>query len=170
TSAAWGKLLFLARRALLVTCIAAASGLPAAAQFGGELRMYLHSEPKTFHPLLVSDDASETIRYLTGGVLVRINRQTQALEPELASAWRISNQGRTITFTLRSGIRFSDGTAFSAEDVAFTIRQMMDPSLHSPTADAFRAGSGKVTARVLSATEVAISFPQPVAGLARLFD
>ena len=55
----------------------------AAAQ--GELRFCLRSEPKTFDPLKVEDDASVAIRYLTGGVLVRMNRQTQALEPELAA-------------------------------------------------------------------------------------
>lgn len=32
-----------------------------------ELRFYLRSDPKTFNPALVADDASETIRYLTGG-------------------------------------------------------------------------------------------------------
>ena len=41
----------------------------------------MRSEPKTFDPLKVEDEASVTIRYLTGGVLVRMNRQTQALEP-----------------------------------------------------------------------------------------
>ena len=46
------------------------------AQSGGELRFCLRSEPKTFNPLLVEDEASETIRYLTGGVLVRVSRAT----------------------------------------------------------------------------------------------
>jgi len=59
------------------------------AQSGDELRFYLRSDPKTFNPLLVADDASETIRYLTGGVLVRVNRQTQQLQPELATAWKL---------------------------------------------------------------------------------
>ena len=40
---------------------------------GGELRFCLRAEPKTFNPLLVEDDASEAIRYLTGGVLVLKN-------------------------------------------------------------------------------------------------
>ena len=56
---------------------------PAAAQPGSELRFSINSEPKTLNPLLVDDDASETIRYLTGGVLVRLNRLTQQLQPEL---------------------------------------------------------------------------------------
>jgi peptide/nickel transport system substrate-binding protein len=162
---------FLSRRSVLRwLALFVLAVLPAAAQPRGELRMCLHSEPKTFNPLLVSDDASETIRYLTGGVLLRVNRQTQAMEPELATHWEVSNGGRKITFTLRQGVFFSDGTPFSAEDVAATIRQMMDPALHSPTADAFRPDKGVVTAQVLSATKVAVAFPHPVAGLARLFD
>lgn len=119
------------------------------AQSGGELRFCLRSEPKTFNPLLVADDASETIRYLTGGVLVRLNRLTQQLEPELATTWKVSDNGKTITFKLRENVRFSDGTKFSAEDVAYTVQQLMDPALHSPTGDSFRSGEGKVATRVV---------------------
>jgi hypothetical protein len=54
----------------------------AVAQGGGELRFCLRMEPKTFDPLKVEDEASAAIRYLTGGVLVRVNRLTQELEPE----------------------------------------------------------------------------------------
>ncbi|PYX78887.1 MAG: hypothetical protein DMG70_29995 [Acidobacteria bacterium] len=142
----------------------------ATAQSGTELRFCLWSEPKTFNPLLVQDDSSETVRYLTGGVLVRLNRQTQQLEPELATAWKTSRDGRTITFALRQNVKFSDGTAFSAEDVAHTIQQMMDPNLHSPTGDSFRSGEGKVETKVLWADKIAIFFPAPIAGLDKLFD
>ena len=48
-----------------------------------ELRFSLRADPRTFNPLLVEDDPSETIRYLTGGVLIRLNRYTQELEGEL---------------------------------------------------------------------------------------
>lgn len=142
----------------------------AVAQNGGELRFCLRSEPKTFDPLKVEDDASVAIRYLTGGVLVRMNRQTQALEPELAQSWKVSKDGRQITFKLRSGLSFSDGTAFSAEDVAYTVRQLMDPALHSPTGDAFRSGPGNVETKIISPTEISVTFPAPVAGLDRQFD
>jgi len=140
------------------------------AQGGGELRFCLRTEPKTLNPLQAADDASETIRYLTGGVLVRVNRLTQELEPELATSWKVTDKGQTITFQLREGLRFSDGTPFSADDVAYTMRQLMDPALHSPTGDAFRAGEGKVETRTLNKNRVAITFPAPVAGLDRLFD
>ncbi len=151
--------------ALMVSVCSAAS-LPS----GGELRFCLHAEPKTFNPLLVDDDASETIRYLTGGVLIRINRHTQELQPELAESWKILDGGRTIAFRLRRGVTFSDGTPFSAEDVAYTFRALMDPKLHSPTADPFRSDNGAPEVRVGAADQVAIKFPAPVSGLERLFD
>lgn len=153
--------------ALLVLALAA---LPARAQTGGELRFCLHGEPKTFNPILVDDDASENIRYLTGGVLIRLNRQSQALEPALATSWSISRDRRTITFRLRKGVYFSDGTPFTAEDVAYTMRILLDPQTHSPTGDAFRSGEGAAVARVISASAIAITFPNAVAGLERLFD
>jgi len=135
-----------------------------------ELRFYLRSEPKTFNPLIVTDDSSETVRYLTGGVLLRLNRETQKLEPELARSWTVSKDGRTITFILRSSIFFSDGTPFTAQDVKYTMDQLMNPELHSPTGDSFRSGNGRVDCTVLAPDKVAIRFPAPVAGLDRLFD
>jgi peptide/nickel transport system substrate-binding protein len=154
---------------VLVTLIALGSNR-LLAQTGGELRFCLRSEPKTLNPLLAADDASETVRYLTGGVLVRVNRLTQELEPELATSWKVTNGGKTITFQLRDGLRFSDGTPFSADDVAYTMQQLMDPALHSPTGDAFRSSEGKVETQVLPKGRVRITFPAPIAGLDRLFD
>src|SRR6478672_4181460 len=123
------------------------------AQDGGELRFCLRSEPKTFNPLLVEDDASETIRYLTGGVLVRVNRLTLKAEPELAVSWKVSDGGKRIRFKLREGLKYSDGTPFSAADVAYTMQQLMDPALHSSTGDAFRSADGKPATNVISTKE-----------------
>ena len=155
---------------IILVVISLLGAITAFAQSGSELRFCLHSEPKTFNPLLAEDDSSETIRYLTGGVLIRVDRLTQNAIPELATAWKISNGGRTIIFKLRDGVRFSDTTPFSAEDVGYTVRQLMDPALHSPTADSFRSGEGAVEIQVLSRNRVAITFPAPIAGLDKLFD
>jgi peptide/nickel transport system substrate-binding protein len=140
------------------------------AQSGGELHFCLRSEPKTFDPLLVDDDSSLSIRYLTGGVLIRVNRHTQELEPALAESWKVSGEGKIVTFKLRSGISFSDGSAFTSEDVAFTMHRLMEPALHSSTGDAFRAGSGVVTAKIIAPNQVSVIFPSAIAGLERLFD
>jgi len=156
--------------AVHIPAIAALFSLLASAQSNQQLRFCLHSDPKTFNPLLAEEDSSETIRYLTGGVLMRLNRLTQELEPELATAWKVSDGGKSITFKLRSGLSFSDGTPFTADDVAYTIQQMMDPNMHSPTGDAFRSGDGKVQTRVFDAERLSVTFPAPIAGLDKLFD
>ena len=153
----------------LLVCCALLSAV-AFSQSGGELRFCLHSEPKTFDPLLVDDDSSLSIRYLTGGVLVRVNRHTQDIEPELAESWKVSKDGKQIIFKLRHGIAFSDGTPFSAEDVAFTMQRLMDPALHSTTGDAFRSGNGAVSTKVIAPDQVSITFPASLAGIDRLFD
>jgi peptide/nickel transport system substrate-binding protein len=150
--------------ALLLTCSAML------AQSGGELRFCIPSEPNTFNPLLPQEVSSGTIIYLTGGVLLRVNRITQEPQPESATSWKVLDGSKRIRFQLREGLRFSDGTPFSAEDVAYTMQKLMDPDLHSPTGDAFRSGEGKVMTHVLSPLAVEIIFPAPVANLAKLFD
>ena len=66
----------------------------------GELRFCLRTDPKTFDPLLAAEEASETVRFLTGGVLIRLNRSTQELEPELAESWKLQDSGKRIDFRL----------------------------------------------------------------------
>jgi len=140
------------------------------AQSQSELRFSLRGDPKTFNPLLVEDEASETVLYLTGGVLVRLNRYTQELEGELASKWKVSENGRRIDFELRPNVLFSDGTPFTCEDVAYTIHQLMDPAVHSPAADAFRSASGATESKCTGPSSVMARFPGPVASLAARFD
>jgi len=101
---------------------------------------------------------------------MRVNRLTQKLEPELATSWKVSKDGRTISFELRPGLHFSDGTPFSADDVAFTMQRMMDPDLHSATGDAFRSGDGKLMTHVTAPNKLSITFPAAVASLDQKFD
>src|SRR5271165_3859904 len=154
----------------LALCSLVFSAPPGRAQSGAELHFCLHGEPKTFNPILVDDEASENIRYLTGGVLIRVNRQTQALEPALAESWQLSRDGRKITFHLRKGLHFSDGAPFSSEDVAYTMRILMDPQTHSATGDSFRSAEGTVEVQTPSADVAIVTFPAPIAGVERLFD
>src|SRR5262249_19711725 len=62
------------KRALIFAGLALAGAASATAQWGGSLRYCIRTDPKTLHPLDADDEASEMVRYLTGGVLIRINR------------------------------------------------------------------------------------------------
>jgi peptide/nickel transport system substrate-binding protein len=71
---------------------------------------------------------------------------------------------------LRSGIRFPTARRFLRKTSPTPVEQLMDPALHSATGDAFRSATGNVETKVISPTQISITFPAPVAGLDRLFD
>ncbi len=153
--------------ALLAALLAAATTLSAAQ--GGELRFCVRGEPRNLHPLTAIDDISDTVRYLTGGVLIRVNRATQQAEPELATAWSVSRDYRSISFHIRKGVKFSDGTPFGPEDVEYTFHQLLDPKLQAPLADSFRA-AGVGPAFEVKGEIIKITFPAPVPDFVGLFD
>jgi peptide/nickel transport system substrate-binding protein len=53
--------------------------------------------------------------------LMTYDREGKRL-PRLASRWDVSEDGKTYTFHLREGVKWSDGTPFTAEDVVFTLK------------------------------------------------
>ncbi len=135
-----------------------------------ELRFSIPSDPKTFDALQVSEQSSEVIRYLTGGVLVRIDRATDQIQPELAESWKFADQGRSITFRLRSGLKFSDGAPLTAGDVARTLNTALDPAMAAPVGDTFRSEQGNPETHVLSPREITIRYARAKPGIDRLFD
>ena len=137
---------------------------------GKALHFSIGGDPKGFDPLHSTEENGETIRYITGGVLVRVNRATDALEPMLAEWWKISDGGRTVTFHLKPGLKFSDGSPLSAKDVERTLRTALDPKQASPAGDTFRAGTADPEIRVISVQDISIRYPAPKPDLERLFD
>jgi len=155
--------------ALLLVCSLLLSACNRSKPSGGELDLTIKSDPKTLNPLMAEDDPSDIVRYLTGGVLIRVNRKTQVNDAELASSWTIDEDGRRITFNLRPGVKFSDGSDFNADDVVATMNTALDPKLNSPKGDPLRAG-GKTSVQALDKGKVSIEFERPIAGVERLFD
>lgn len=134
------------------------------------LRLCITDDPKTFDPLQGSDDNSAIVLYLTGGTLLRIDRVTGELRPELAESWTIGDKGRSIAFRLRNGVKFSDGTPLTAADVARTLQMALDPKNGSPVGDAFRSEQGAPEIEATSPRQIAIRYPVVKAGLESLFD
>jgi len=59
--------------------------------------------------------------------LVYYNSTTFKVEPLLATAWR-EMSGSQVRFTLRSGVKFSDGSTLTADDVVFSLQRAMAKS------------------------------------------
>ena len=62
--------------------------------------------------------------YLIEGV---VREGTRELVPGIASKWEVSSDGRTWTVTIREGVKFHDGTEVTAEDVTWTLQQVIGP-------------------------------------------
>ena len=140
------------------------------AQTPKELRFAIQGDPHSFDPLHIEDNNSEIISYLTAGVLVRVNRVTDQLQPELAESWSFSDGGRNLTFHLRSGLHFSDGSPLTSAAVASTLKRALDNANPSPAGDTIRAAEGSPEIRVSSPLEITLRYKSAKPGLDRLFD
>jgi len=161
------------RSSLVFACLMALFAIAASGQAAprrpGELAWAIHYDPKTFDPAKVDEQASELVRYLTGGVLLRINRQTQEPEPQLAESYQVTPQGTLIVFKLRSGLRFSDGTPLTSADVAWSLRRVLAPATQAVVAEEFLSPS-EVVVETPDALTVRIRLAKPVTGVGKIFD
>ncbi|HQF86503.1 MAG TPA: peptide ABC transporter substrate-binding protein [Acidobacteriota bacterium] len=95
----------------------------------------------TLDPLYVTDVYEATIIACLFNGLVRYDDALNVL-PDLAEEWRVSSDGRTYTFTLRSGVRFHDGSPLEIDDVLHTFRRCL-------TAGGQPASSGAILERLV---------------------
>lgn len=135
----------------------------------GELTWSLKYDPKTLDPARVDDQASETLRYLTGGVLLRLNRHTQQIEPALADRWTVSSDGCLIIFHLRNGLHFSDGTPLTARDVIATLTRVLASSTAAPVAEEFIAPRD-VSFETPDPLTIRIHLPRRIISVGKIFD
>jgi len=88
-----------------------------------------------------------------------------AIEPDLAESFTRSADGLSLNFRLREGLRFHDGSAVTAEAIAWSLRRAADPARSSFAAD-YRA-MAEIT--VLDARSLTVRMREPVPGLLGLF-
>jgi len=93
----------------------------AAAQTPVVLKMARNQEPTIYIPWLVDDNtALFTLANVYDGLL-RVTKDGASVEPALATSWDTSADGLTWTFHLRPGVKFSDGTPLTSNDVKVSL-------------------------------------------------
>src|SRR5258708_22318927 len=75
--------------------------------------------------------------------------------PALAASWKVSDDGTTYTFTLRDGLKFSNGRDLTTDDVKYSFTRLLDPKTASPTAFMFAPLVGVDEFQAGKATDVA---------------
>jgi peptide/nickel transport system substrate-binding protein len=92
---------------------------------GGRLVTGAISDAKVLNPVLSSDVPSAEVWGRIYESLIRVDPQTGQPQPRLAERFDVGADGQTLTFTLRQGLTWSDGTPFSGEDVKLTAEAVM---------------------------------------------
>ncbi|NJL50173.1 MAG: ABC transporter substrate-binding protein [Blastochloris sp.] len=87
---------------------------------------------------------------------------TGAIIPNIASGYSVSADGKSFTFTLRKGMKWSDGSAFTSEDVAFFIQDILPDAKLFATKPGWLTVEGELPSiSVASPTEFTISWSKP---------
>ena len=129
---------------------------------GGNLVVSVNEDPATFNGMFVTRVANAVITDAISADLFHINRRTHALEPALALSADVAADGRTYTIRLRRGIRFSDGSPFTAEDVVFTLSALQDPRNASRSSDQIQIDGKFPAVSQIDAHTVRFAWPRPV--------
>jgi peptide/nickel transport system substrate-binding protein len=90
---------------------------PGAGKVGGTMTFGAEGAPKLFDPFYASDGATFRVARQMFEGLVAFKPGTADVIPALATGWKPATDGKTWTFTLRSGVKFTDGTTFDAQAV-----------------------------------------------------
>jgi peptide/nickel transport system substrate-binding protein len=149
--------LSLARRGLSALALATMMAMPAAA---ADIRIGLQEDPDILDP---HEARTFVGRIVFGALCDKLIDTDEKLEfvPRLATSWTVSDEGKTVTFKLRSGVTFHDGTPFDAAAVKANI-------VRAQTSQTSRRKSEikSVTAvEVIDPTTVALKLSQPDAPL-----
>ncbi|MFH1996103.1 MAG: peptide-binding protein [Candidatus Omnitrophota bacterium] len=102
-----------------------------APSYGDAIVVASLGDAKNLIPILASDSASGEICSLVFNGLVKYDKNIR-LVGDLAERWEITEDGLTIVFYLRRGVRWHDGAPFTARDVEFTYTALIDPNVKTP--------------------------------------
>lgn len=83
-------------------------------------------------PLISLDVYGSRIQSYVLESLITRDPETLEWKPWIAKSWQVSEDGLTITFDLRQGVKFADGQPLTSADVVYTFELIMNPDINCP--------------------------------------
>src|SRR5499425_1537955 len=77
--------------------------------------------------------AAQPIGPIYNGLLTFDVYDNEKIVGDLAERWEITPDGKQITFALRKGVKFHDGSDFTCADAKYSLEKLADPKRASPT-------------------------------------
>ncbi|WP_341526469.1 ABC transporter substrate-binding protein [Nostoc sp. UHCC 0302] len=163
----WLLIILASAVALTVTACNPANFKTASAQVP-QLVSAILSDPKTFNfPL--SQESPNVFPLIYEGLITE-NYDTGEIEPALAESWQFSDDKLKIVFTLREGLKWSDGQPLTVDDVVFTYNDIyFNEAIPTDVRDVLRIGESRKLPSVKKIDERRVEFtvPEPFAPFLR---
>lgn len=122
------------------------------------------SDPKTFNVAL-SQEQNDVFGFISEGLTTQ-DAVTGEIQPALAESWEFSEDQRRIVYTLREGLKWSDGEPLTVDDVIFTFNDIyLNEKIPTDTRDGLRIGETGALPSVkkLDQRRVEFTIPEPFA-------
>lgn len=107
------------------------------ARHGGVLKVGSSAPVAAPNPVTMYDSGSIAIVQMMCEYLIWVNTD-YSLRPVLATSWKPNGTGDVWTFSLRKGVKFSDGRPFTAKDVVATFNRLVNPKSNSAALSNFQ--------------------------------
>lgn len=102
-----------------------------AKKVGGKVTFSSFADATRLTPNTTNDAVSNRIQSFIFDGLVKADKQNEII-PNVATSWKIENNNKTYTFTMRKDVKFHDGKPLTAHDVVFSYGLYMDPTSINP--------------------------------------
>ncbi len=162
------KLRSLAILLVVIATITLSACTPVRSQLTNRLIVPTPSGPGTFnYPL--NQSAYSVFGYMYEG-LINENGLTSKLEPGLAESWEVSKDGKKIVFTLREGLKWSDGAPMTTDDIIFSYEKIyFNDKIPSGLKDTLRVGISRQFPKLkkIDSRRVEFSVAEPFAPFIR---
>jgi peptide/nickel transport system substrate-binding protein len=119
------------------TTTGGATSAPSAAAkptYGGTVTFGLENDVSNLDPMLSGLFVDRNIHYAMYDSLVRVTPKGEII-PWLAKSWKYADDAKSVTFTLRTDVKYHDGSVFDAESVKWNIDRYIQTKGSSRTAD-----------------------------------
>ncbi len=147
---------------LLTLTVSVSSGDAQTPARGGALRVGWIADAKTLDPHFSVQFSERYVLYMVFNTLVGLDKGFSVV-PELARSWQVSPDGKRVTFQLQRGVKFHDGTDFTAEVVKWNVERILDPQTKSPQRSQLEPAVAAVT--VVDPATVTFELKKPFAPL-----
>ncbi len=141
--------------ATLAACGGSAAPSSTSSKYGGNIKVGLDADVTTLDPLKSSSLYDRQVMLNIYDTLVRLNANN-SIVPDLATSW-VYNSPTQLVFTLRTDVKFQDGTPFNANAVVFNINRI----LNTPTSPRYSEISSVTSVVATDSSHVQFNLKAP---------